>query len=256
VAWLNDQASSFRGPLAVVILAAAMYAACAMAERAARPEALQDIARILKDPSWDAATRPDAIIYRVFIWTFGERQFSVKCCLAAVIATACVSLCVLFAYRPVTSSEMGYLLGLILFGILPDYLSLWKTRALLSRLVLLRSMFYLPSIILADMALSVCISASWLELCNYAIKGALFDIRTVPIGLIDTEQFNPISALFASTLFMSVWTLLILLSTAILKLPGPFHSFTVFDAGNRPVRAIGIVAGLLVLVGSLIWSLV
>ena len=47
--WINDLASSAGIPAGAATLAVAMYAACAAAEKAARPQALQDIGRTLKD---------------------------------------------------------------------------------------------------------------------------------------------------------------------------------------------------------------
>jgi hypothetical protein len=62
----------------------------------------------------------------------------------------------------------------------------------------------------------------------------------------------------SSTLATSIWTILILLSTTVLKLLAPIHRFTAwfFDIDRHPVQAIGIVAGALVMIGSLIWNLV
>jgi hypothetical protein len=64
--------------------------------------------------------------------------------------------------------------------------------------------------------------------------------------------------LLLSTLLTSIWTTLLLLSTTALKLLTPVHRFTAwyFDVEKHPVQAIGIVAGALVIIGSLVWSLV
>src|SRR4029077_11732915 len=43
-------------------LAVAKYAACTAAEKAASPQALKDIGRILKDQGWERSVRPPAII--------------------------------------------------------------------------------------------------------------------------------------------------------------------------------------------------
>ena len=63
-------------------------------------------------------------------------------------------------------------------------------------------------------------------------------------------------AFSASTLLTSIWTVLILLSTTVLKLLAPLQRFTAwfFDVDKHPLKAIGIVAAALVMSGSLIWA--
>jgi hypothetical protein len=48
-------------------LALAMYAACATAEKTARPVALKDIGRILRDSSWSSFILPSEITRRLFL---------------------------------------------------------------------------------------------------------------------------------------------------------------------------------------------
>src|SRR5580658_914791 len=76
MSWVNDLASAAGIPAGAATLAVAMYAACAAAEKAARPEALKDIGRILKGTTWERSVRLSAIIEQVFNWTFGERHLS------------------------------------------------------------------------------------------------------------------------------------------------------------------------------------
>jgi hypothetical protein len=59
-----------------------------------------------------------------------------------------------------------------------------------------------------------------------------------------------------STLFTSIWTILILVSTALLKLLSPVHRATAWfvDLEKRPVQAIGIVSSALIIFGSVIWT--
>lgn len=59
-----------------------------------------------------------------------------------------------------------------------------------------------------------------------------------------------------STAFTSIWTILILLSTTVLKLLAPLQRFTAwfFNLEKHPVQAIGIVAAALVMLGSLVWK--
>jgi hypothetical protein len=60
MSWVNDLASVLGLPVGAATVAVAMYAACTADERASRPEALKDIGRILKDPSWSRSARPTA----------------------------------------------------------------------------------------------------------------------------------------------------------------------------------------------------
>jgi hypothetical protein len=73
-----------------------------------------------------------------------------------------------------------------------------------------------------------------------------------------TSGFTDFQFVLPSTLVTSIWSILILLSTALLKLLTPIHRFTAwfFNIEKHPVEAIGIVSGALVMIGSLIWSLV
>src|ERR1700723_2711007 len=87
MSWVNDLASAAGIPAGAATLAVAMYAACAAAEKAARPEALKDIGQILKDPPWSRSVRQSAIIERIFVWTFGERHLSWRCVKRSAVAT-------------------------------------------------------------------------------------------------------------------------------------------------------------------------
>ena len=66
MSWVNDLASELGVPAGAATLAVAMYAACVAAEKAARPMALKDIGRVLKDSSWSRSMRPTAIIEQMF----------------------------------------------------------------------------------------------------------------------------------------------------------------------------------------------
>jgi hypothetical protein len=86
---------------------------------------------------------------------------------------------------------------------------------------------------------------AWLNLPPFLFGGAMSEIT-------DSQFCLP------STLLTSIWSILILLSTTVLRLLTPIHRFAAwyFDLKKHPVKAIGIVSGALVMIGSLIWSLV
>lgn len=317
MSWVNDLGSVLGIPAGAVTLAAAMYAGCAAAEKAARPEALRDIARILKDPSWSRSVRPSAIIGRLFNWTFGDRHLSWRCVRRSVVATLLLSISLGLIYHTIFGIEFmpvelvsatSHLIPIwttlcttfLLFAVIPDYVALLKTRLLVTAIVGASSIVNVFLLVITDILFSTIISFSF-TVCLYLLLDVVrwiggnvtewmwVDLHFVMFG---TEQigalylrmasgvthgqdvvlgvlrsmtgpflgersglsFAPI--FLASTLFTSVWTILILLSTTVLKLLAPLHRFTAwfFDVEKHPVQAIGIVAGALVMIGSLIWT--
>ena len=189
MSWVIDVASSMGIPAGAATLAVSMYAGCSAAEKAARPEALQDIARILKDPSWSRAVRPVSIIERLFRWTFGARQLSWKCVRRSIMATLMFSVSLMMIYSvmwktelepflpiewaigwkpmpgtgsvPTIRSELFKLsLGIVLLGCLPDFLAIGKTRVLLRHMTGRVSSGSSYLLVVADITLSALISFS------------------------------------------------------------------------------------------------
>lgn len=273
MSWVNDLASVAGMPAGAATLAVAMYAACAAAEKAARPEALQDIGRILKDPSWSRSVRPSAIVARVFVWTFGERQFGQKCIKRSPI----VSFLMLVIFSLIFVHEGGHVTGkgtpllAAIAGIVtlfvPDYVALGKTRMLLSQYDAGVEAVGVLVILLIDFLASAAISLFSLcvfqilvfhELPSWQLLRLTYEGLRFLIGLGRQPDPMPMYVMFLiSTLFTSVWTVLILSSTAVLKLLAPVQRFTswFFDVENHPVKAIGIVSGALVMAGSLVWTI-
>ena len=141
-----------------------MYGACTAAEKAARPEALRDIGRILKDSSWQGSVRPSAAIHRIFVWTFGEKHLSWRCVIASILAT--VATLIVLSFRDMHAvlenfaAYRGPWLLIIFFAttsFLPDYVALYKTRLLLLSMHSRAST--LGIFIVVDITLSLVISA-------------------------------------------------------------------------------------------------
>jgi uncharacterized membrane protein len=141
LSWLADVASSFGIPVVAASIAGSIYWALSKAEKAARPEALADISAVLKDPSWSRSVKPWSIVERLFVWTFGERHFSVKCMVRSAISTVVMvtSLIVLhiiitgdsgFAVTQIQSDPL-LLSSFVYIGFVPDYVALLKTRTFL-----------------------------------------------------------------------------------------------------------------------------
>jgi hypothetical protein len=256
----------------------AMYAACSAAEKAARPEALRDIGRILNARSWSRSVQPSAIIQRVFFWTFGERHWTTHCLQRSVLASFVFLVAFLFALitlhgpplDPPPEERADFstgISGLILPLLLPDYLSLAKSRFLIGRMAISCGFVCVLVIVVLDILLCIIISIGCLAVFTVLTEGAF------GITLVRAEWFYwremfvesgtsiemPVYPIFAtSTLLTSAWAILVLLSTTVLKALMPVQRFTAwyFDVENHPVQAIGIVAGALVMIASLIWSVV
>jgi hypothetical protein len=280
MAWVSDLVSATGLPAGAATFAVAMYAACAAAEKAARPEALKDIASILKSASWSRSSHPAAIIERVFKLTFGERHLSWKCIgrsvTASVLIVTILDLYQLRMQGAVPEDEPDAVVFLIamaililMYSVVPDYLALWKTRVLLSWSSSRSGVLWVCG---ADIFLSLCISSGLIVLISEVVAGQFTISGRAPLnilqGLILREiplvfgeqhhKFAMYGPIMLSTLFTSVWTILILLSTTVVKLLTPLQRFTrwFFDVEKHPIEAIGIVTGALVIIASLAWSLV
>lgn len=293
MSWVNDLASVLGIPGGAATLGVAMYLGCSAAEKVARPEALADIGRVLKDPSWSRSVRPSAIIERVFVWTFGERHLSRKCIrrsgsasILVVISIALVGTARHYVHtgdidiqiptpKHHEAFAVNYVMGL-LGGVFPDYVALGKGRLLIGIANLIDGMSAVVVLIASDIALSCLISlftSGFVFLCYTTGGEILFHAFSVA-PLAATERLvtdtgalvwayvvgrTPLpvfGVVFLSTLFTSIWTTLILLSTATIKLLAPLQRFTgwFFDVENHPVQAIATVAGALVMSGGLIWT--
>ena len=86
------------------------------------------------------------------------------------------------------------------------------------------------------------------------LLGVASDFR----GLFTGGSIEGMTVSTLSTLFTSIWTALIFLSSIFLKLVAPIHRMTTwfFDVDNHPLEAVGNVAAGLVVAGSLGWSFV
>jgi hypothetical protein len=268
MSWVNDLASVFGLPAGAGLIATAMYAACVAAEKTARPEALTEIGRILKDPAWGArSVRSSAIIERVFNWTFGERHLSLKCITRSVCATTILGAAItIFLYLERSSfhfswgdREYIFSIGTVMVGIIAgfvsNYLVLWQTRIFIRFIVVHK--WFVALLWPIYLILSLIIFAFiFMTLTRIAGTLVMKLIGVAPEDYSDTILM--LSIPFASsTLLTSLWVILTFLSITILKLLLPIHRFTTwfFDVEKYPVQAIGMVSGTLVMVVSFAWSL-
>jgi hypothetical protein len=292
MSWMNDLASSLGIPAGAATLAVAMYGACVAAEKAARPDALKDIGDTLKDLSWERSVRPSTIIESIFNCTFGERQLSWRCLLISCVATFIFLIIMILLNTslfwvvflmpdPLFGNywHIQQIYNVIFIGFIGDYISLGKTRIIVHYMSRPTGAPNAIIMVVVDIFCSVIISAiiasivntAELESYRYHIEGSwYYSLRTSVLrtyyawlnlppflfggGMSEITDFQ---FCLPSTLLTSIWSVLILLSTTVLRLLTPIHRFTAwfFDVEKHPLKAIGIVAGALVMSGTLIWSL-
>ena len=272
--WINDLASVLGIPAAAATLAGAMYAACDAAEKSARPGALNEIGRILKDMSWESSA-PSAIVERAFALTFGERQLSRKCFVRSLAATVIFVIAIAISFGSRVGFSLQYyktardnpwvVIGYFLIaGCLPYYFAVWKSRILirlsvrynrnLGRTVALVAIDLLGSVIVSIVFVYVFI---FIQLLLTYLHSPL-DVAVPHVVYIFTTVTPILPILYFSTLMTSLWMTLTLLATIVLKLLAPLQHITVwfFDTDKHPLEAIGMVSGALLMLGSLAWSLV
>ena len=165
----------------------------------------------------------------------------------------------------ILGASVGVLATLVFFGLLPDYFALWKTRYLVGMLhrgslwlaitpvidlVLSFAISYICATILwvipiialsatgmymqvteAGISFSYDAHASFIQLLNRS--GSLsnwYEISAVGVRETVPDLLGHVTSLrgllFLSTLFTSIWTILIVLSTVALKLLAPVENFT------------------------------
>jgi hypothetical protein len=242
MSWINDLPSVFGLPAGGATIAAALYAACAAAEKTARPEALHDIARFLTDREWSRATQPSEVIRKVFNHTFGEHHLSLKCVSRSMAATlvfvASIVLTVYLETGVLQNLDPDFWILLVLMGFPSDYIALWKTRYLLS--VKLSPQFLL----IFDVFLSIFISSVLFVIVIYIIDNVLpsnlsqsfrpttfwqaieaAESNWISLIHLDFGFFIP-PIMFTSTLLTSFWIILVVLSTVVLKIASPIQGFT------------------------------
>ena len=293
--WLNDLVSNFGMSAGALTLAVAMYGACVSAENVARPEALRDIGAVLKDASWHRSVNPSQIIEEVFRLTFGEHHLSTRCICRSVAATLLmIFILTLFSMQEVvvyTNSLLssygffGSLFFVLMTCLLPDYAALAKTRLLVkligrgsnARLLVIPMLDILLSLSISVLCMIVYIgitmawtlrhnptgSFEWQMLVGQLrlVYGATIDYFVAsaqfpPLTLAGGYSFTLYDFSVLSTLFTSVWTVLILLSTVVIKPLAPLQRITAwfFDVDVHPIKALGVVSAGLALLTSLIWA--
>jgi hypothetical protein len=296
LSWLTDLASSFGIPVVAVTIAGSIYLALSKAEEVARPEALAEITAVLKNPSWSRSVKPWSIVERLFVWTFGERHFSLKCISRSAIATI-IMVTSLMIFHIIYTGDLifvadpegttfGFLVPFVVFAVsssfVPDYVALLKTRAFIRITHRIPSVLILGLDAVSSIAISNILTISLLLIFfdkdYYMVKGLIHRERTAWSVILSriSDLSSPVhelwtitgknpystqtvySTYYFSTLFTSVWLALIVLSSTLIKFLAPLQRFTAwfFDVEKHPLQAVGIVTGALVMVGAAIGAVV
>jgi hypothetical protein len=285
--WVADLASALGLPVGAATLAVAIYAACAAAEKVARPTALEDMARFLREPAWSHSFRSSAMVDRIFRWTFGDRHLSWKCLRRSLLATT-IMVSVLAATTSrvardaiALADQVGWgvlvpelLVWGVLIGMIPDNIALWKTRLLIARMarndvnpILLPAIDVCLSALISAISLSIFITIAIWQLGVWGQHGP-FDLsvylNVLGTGLAEAGRFFIVPSqhgdLYAvcmvSTIFTSIWTVLILLSSTLIRLVIPLQALInwFYPVEKHPMKAIGLVSAALTMIVALLSS--
>jgi len=239
------------------------------------------------------------LILHVFEIVFGTRHFTFRCFKRSVLVTVSVFVILTYLmsvkypeYMRQTFSVTFYhpdhvwleaglettvtVAFMVIAAAIPDYLSLYKGR------LILRAMSHRPSIrkmlglVVLDLVASVLISlaslwAIWASLAaleegsGFAgslgraaaliVDGALIFAGQKPLHADDIW----VGIFVLTTAVTSIWSVLVILSSLLLKVLGSLTSFMrlirwMFDVDAHPVRVLGLVAGAIVWGGSVVYG--
>jgi hypothetical protein len=143
MSWLAEISSIIGVPAGAATAASALYLGSVAAENEASPRALADIAAAIRKIDPGRVRQTTLHIQTLFNYTFGERQFSVRCISRSAFVTISFTLAMAVKYgimKPSTWEDLGLDAQMpIIFAILryimcliADFISLWKTRFILN----------------------------------------------------------------------------------------------------------------------------
>jgi hypothetical protein len=295
VAWLSDLIGALGLPVGGATAAVALYYGSIAAEKEARPEVLKDIAEILKNKSWSIGNQPNVLVERMFCLTFGERQLSIKCMVRSFVSsTIFVATIFLLSFAFEQSEYRIYKLSfdgsivsvldrLIYISLIPDYSSIAKARVIIRHIGRSNNFARIIALVLVDIILSVLIAVlsmmvyqtfEYVVLPGYGFNGdikesflASFEIAYESISdilgiILGTPHGDTWLELFTtSTLLTSMWAIIAIASLAVAKmlvLADYARKFTTwfFNVDEHPIRAVGVVAGGMILMASLTGTLI
>jgi hypothetical protein len=291
VAWFENLSSviSLGG---TTLLASSIYGGAVALEKTINPARKVELTKFLTS-SVDHLEPPNTgeVVFTLFEDVFGKRHFSLRCFITSVIATFVVVTVIGLGIQrshPFFSSlkqDVFGASGLYLFfflmtgsSMVPDYISLWKGRYLLRKLAMAKSFSLAIGIIMLDIFLSAlvslagCIIAPTIvssignqiqigEALGYVFVALVRDFKVVAGSGSPTNDWIVVLIFFLSTLFTSVWVVMVGVSATFLRSLVSVQylaKFTryLFDVEARPVEAIGIVVAALVWICSVVYLIV
>ena len=294
---LTEQLGTGSGGAAI---AAAIYAGGIALESEMRADAKKEIAALINAPRLAPDVRTvSRFICETFDLIFGKRHWSWKCFIRSVLASwlfvLSIFLIICLKYRSfvddaakqswelisalppslqISAIFIVILLNMTLLSCLPDYLSLYKSRVLLRYLNATVTWRRLIFLVVLDLILSFSVYALasllvWRYLVGATVEEftqtafvRMSDYYRIVTGTHPQDRFSIISLIMAlSTMMTSLWTILIIVSSLVLKAIGSFSRVMrlaswMFDVDAHPIRVLGLVAATICWVGSVIYSFI
>lgn len=314
--WLESISSSIGVATGGAGLAGAVYVASGSLEKEARPEARRQIAAFLKSAhvQYDVSHAAE-LVRHLFLMTFGARHLSLLCIRRSIAGTilfvVSVSLLMFLKHRsdiylnwpeyqpgkptPLWAIVIGDLPWLVALAMIPDYLSLAKTRVILRWMTRRTHLHSVIALILLDVVLSYAISMivyyglhlpmdGLNSVCDtyrfFAGEVACGDIAnplrfvwvviTISSDMLwealhASHKYGPFNVLvFAfgtSTMLTSIWTILVLAAVSLLR-PAVGLNFALgaarwmFDVDEHPIKIIGLFVAGLLWIGSIAYAVI
>ncbi len=285
-------------------IAGAIYASAVSIEKEARPEARNDVARFLR--GFGVGSNVQLIARHISGWfevLFGSRHFTLKCALRSLALTAAFcSASVFFVWirqgdiltglwnerlgptrsgiNPVFRELFVFALAMLVFSAVPDFLALWKSRAILKYVSRSRGIITVLWFLLLDLLSTFMIIYLWLVLASIPVQGIsgfsiekliltfpaftqqLIQTYAIPFShkrITDFIEFIP-AILFTSTILTTLWTFAILFSALLIRATVPLHYPIrmlgwLYGVEEHPIKIVGTVAAGLIWLGAVIYGL-
>ena len=229
-------------------------------QQVASPDTRAKVAKALRTPRLGPrlAASADAFV-DLFDAVFGRYHLTWRCFLASALATiASLLITTCFSISVMSNSGLDLrLIGLLLvaslpLNVIPDYLSLLETRAVLRWVTRPRSVPFAVVILAFDVLCSLTIWLAWFILFTWLKPfGARFDLgeslRVVPDLLALKGVWGKMGIFLYSSLFTSVWAWLFMISVALAQVGGLTDRSVValgviLNFEDEPIRSLGYIA--------------
>lgn len=258
---------------AALVLSGAVWKYFERVETALKEKTRRDIAEWLRQGEKTAesltakAQNWPTTFAKIFDQVFGEKHLTWRCfgrsCLVSLFGVALMFVLWGFVhpdqfvdyFRSNPHPIVEFILPFVIVSVVPDYISLLKSR-LLIRIMGNATALVVAFLILLDFAVALSIAIGGYLLYDYAFISAqhrIDDLRILHVvpTLKSRHGMAPLSAILYPAFFTTVWVTLYGLSGLLLKFTkriGGWLSWfnKCFDIENKPLQSIGLIAGPLV----------